>query len=97
MQSENYRETIKDALKNLVAVNGQIFNSIVPVAMLGELKDWNDSVPVGEEYQFSFDLFKNCEDTNIQLLVKLVEKVEETFQTMVYINNINLDEEEISS
>ena len=97
MQSENYRETIKDALKNLVAVNGQIFNSIVPVAMLGELKDWNDSVPVGEEYQFSFDLFKNCEDTNIQLLVQLVEKVEEIFQTMVNINNINLDEEEISS
>ncbi|MEI7736942.1 MAG: hypothetical protein WCI49_15845 [Ferruginibacter sp.] len=97
MQSEHYRETIKDALKNLVAVNGQIFNSIVPVAMTGELKEWNDTVPVGEECEFSFDLFKNCKDTNIQLLVQLIEKVEQTFQTMSNINNVNLDEEEISS
>jgi len=44
MQSEDYRETLEDALKNLVEVNGKIYDSIIPIAMAGELSEWNMSV-----------------------------------------------------
>ena len=37
MQSEDYRETLEDALKNLFEVNRRIYDSIIPVAMTGEL------------------------------------------------------------
>ena len=48
MQSEHYRESLKDALQNLFEVNGRIYYSLIPIAMTGELKQWNDSVPIGE-------------------------------------------------
>jgi|GEM_PF-1610375 len=79
MQSEYYRETLEDALKNLVEVNSKIYDSIIPIAMTGELNEWNRSVPIGETHYFDFELFKNCADTNIQLLVQLIEKVEDTY------------------
>ena len=61
--------------------------------MQGQLKEFNDVVPIGEAHQLDFELFKNCDDRNIQLLVKLIEKVDETFETIKNINNIQLDEE----
>lgn len=59
--------------------------------MQGELKEWNQSVPIGEVHQFDFELFKNSDDTNIQLLVKLMETVDETFETLKNINSINVE------
>lgn len=97
MQADNYRENLKEALKNLITVNKSIFDSLIPISMQGELKDFNDSVPIGEIHQFDFELFKNSDDTNVQLLVKLIENVEETFETIKNINSISLDDEEIVS
>lgn len=88
MQTDNYKENLKEALKNLIMVNKSIYDSIIPIAMQGELKEFNDSVPIGEVHQFDFDVFKNCDDTNIQLLVKLIENVEETFETIKNLNSI---------
>ncbi len=93
MQTENYRENLKEALKNLIKVNGIIYYSCIDIVMQGELKEWNKSVPIGEVHQFDFELFKNSDDTNIQLLVKLMETVDETFETIKNINSLKLDEE----
>ncbi len=60
--------------------------------MQGDLKEWNDTVPIGETHQFDFELFKNSGDTNVQLLVKLIETVDTTFETIKNINSIQLDE-----
>ena len=61
--------------------------------MQGDLKEFNDAVPIGEVHQFDFELFKNSVDTNIQLLVKLMETVDETFESIKNINSLKLDEE----
>lgn len=92
MQTDNYKENLKEALKNLIRVNESIFNSLIDISMQGDLKDWNDSVPIGETHQFDFALFKNSGDTNVQLLVKLIETVDTTFETIKNINSIQLDE-----
>jgi len=60
--------------------------------MQGDLKEWNNSVPIGETHQFDFELFKNSDDTNIQMLVKLIETVDETFESIKNINSITFDE-----
>ncbi|HET7118597.1 MAG TPA: hypothetical protein VFI29_19030 [Hanamia sp.] len=93
MQSEHYRESLEDALKNLFEINGRIYDSLIPIAMTGELNEWNDPVPIGETHNFDFELFKNCSDTNIQLLVKLIEKVDETYQTIKNVNAIETKED----
>jgi len=92
MQTDNYKENLKEALINLNNVNQSIFDSIVSVSMQGELKEWNDAVPVGESHQFSFEMFKNSDDTNIQMLVHLIEKIDATFETLKNINRIEFDE-----
>jgi hypothetical protein len=94
MQTEFYRDSLKDALKNLVEVNSMIYNSLIPLAMTGELKDWSNSVPIGEVHNFAFDLFRNCEDTNIQHLVKLIETVDATYNTIKNLNAIEMEEDE---
>lgn len=93
ISDNNYRENLKEALKNLIRVNESIYNSIINVSMQGDLKEFNDAVPIGEVHQFDFELFKNSVDTNIQLLVKLMETVDETFESIKNINSLKLDEE----
>ena len=94
MQTENYKENLKEALKNLIRVNDSIYSSIIDVSMQGDLKEFNDSVPIGEVHQFDFELFKNSDDTNVKLLIKLMETVDATFESIKNINSIKLDEEE---
>ena len=91
MQTDNYRENLKEALKNLITVNESIYRSIIDVSMQGELKEFNDAVPIGEVHQLDFELFKNSDDTNVQLLIKLMETVDETFESIKNINSINIE------
>jgi len=91
MQSKNYKENLKEALKNLVRVNESIFDSLVDISMQNDLKEWSETVPIGEAHSFDFDIFKNSSDANIQLLVKLFEQIEETSESIKNINNIQLD------
>ena len=54
MQSPNYKESLAEALQTLVEVNERIYDSLIYIETQGELKEWNDSVPVGEVHQFHF-------------------------------------------
>lgn len=68
MQPENYRLNLIEAVKNFISVNESIYQSILGVTMQGELKGFNDPVPVGEIHHFDFDIFRNSRETNIHLL-----------------------------
>ena len=94
MQTDNYRTELKSALENLNDVNGTIYSSCIHIAMQGELEEWNKSVPAGEVHHFDFELLQNSDDTNIQLLLKLMSHVSETYESLKNINNINLGEEQ---
>lgn len=94
MQSPNYKESLTEALRTLVEVNERIYDSLIYIETQGELKEWNDSVPVGEVHQFDFELFRNSDDTNIQLQVKLIEKVDETYHTIKNLNGIEVEAED---
>ncbi len=91
MQSENYRNNLIEALKNLAEVNQSIFNSLIDVSMQGELEEWNASVPIGEEHQFDFEIFRNSNDTNIQILVSVIENIDSAYEKIKNINNITLE------
>jgi hypothetical protein len=88
MQTEYYKESLQDALKNLIEVNRSIYESIIPIAMNGELSEWNKSVPVGEIHKFDVELFEGCDDTNIKLLFEVLEKVDDIYETIKNINSL---------
>jgi hypothetical protein len=74
-------------------VNESIYDSLILIAMTGELKEWSKSVPIGETHYFDFDLFSNCADTNLQLLVKLIEEVDKVYHTIKNLNTIEMEDE----
>ncbi|WP_037369394.1 hypothetical protein [Sediminibacterium sp. C3] len=94
MHPNHYHETIKEALNTLIGVNDSIYNSIVNISMQWELKEFNDAVPIGETHQLDFEIFKHSSDTNIQLLIQLIGKEEETFDNLANINGIEIEEGE---
>ena len=94
MQTEHYRDNLQAALQTLMGVNRSLYLNVIGIAMQGELKDFNDAVPVGEVHNFDFAVFENCTDTNIQLLVKLMKAVDETFLSIQNINNIEFEDAE---
>ena len=89
MENIHYTENIREALRNLFRVNESIFSSLISISMQGELKEWNEQVSIGEECQFDFDIFKNSDDINIQMLVKVMELVDEAYLSMINLNAIN--------
>ena len=94
MQTENYRDNLQAALQTLMGVNRSLYLNVIGIAMQGELKEFNDAVPVGEVHKFDFAIFENCTDTNIQLLVKLMKAVDETFLSFQNINDIEWEEDD---
>ncbi len=94
MPIENYKDSLKEALQALVKANEIIFDSLVNVETQGDLNDWNATVPVGEVHQFDFEIFKNSSDLNVQLLVKLLENIGETYQSILNVNGLEMDGDE---
>lgn len=94
MQSENYKASIIDTIKQLATIRSNLFDSIVEIGMQGELKEWNDSVPVGEEHFLSKELFEACVDINIQLVLSLRNKVEETLESIMNLNGFTIEGED---
>ncbi|RNI33603.1 hypothetical protein EFY79_18455 [Hanamia caeni] len=79
-------------MKNLATENESSYDSLIAIAMTGELKEWSTSVPTGETHYFDFDLFRNCADTNLQLPVKLIEEVDKVYPTIKSLNTIEMEE-----
>lgn len=88
MQSNLYRQRLADALQNLIFVQENIFSSIVNIAMEGELKEWNNMVSVGEKFQFDLELFEHSNDLNIRMLVRLIARIDATYETIKNLNDI---------
>lgn len=91
MQNPEYRSILEDAVKNLEMANQTIFNSMIDLAMQGELKDWNETVPVGESHFFDMDIFRNSNDINLRLLAGIIEFID---NSIVSLRNLNHLQEE---
>jgi hypothetical protein len=89
MQTDHYQERLIETVTKLVDIRQQVFDLLFQVAITGELKEWSDSVPVGEFHNFTREMFEGCTDTNMQVLVKLLDNVESTVDCICNLNNID--------
>ncbi|GAB3840684.1 hypothetical protein [Hymenobacter jeollabukensis] len=93
MESTEYRESLQQAATALVGIRGQLFDLVFQVAITGELKEWADSIAVGEQVTFSKEMFAGCEDTNVRLLTQLLTGVEQTCDSLLNLNNLHLGDD----
>lgn len=91
-QMENRKTKILDVIENLVDARDIVFSQIVNLAMSGEMNHIENAFDVGEEYNFTLSHFEDVEDINVQKLVVLCKKTEETVLTLMNLNGINENE-----
>lgn len=86
----NYRFTIIEAIDFLKLSQNEIFTKLVNVAMAGEYSDFisddGDVIPSDISY------FQKCDDQNVQVLIKYFERIQETINYLMNVNNIQDDE-----
>jgi hypothetical protein len=90
MPTDAYRSSLTDAVARLLAIREQLFDTTFQVAVTNELKEWSDSIPVGEVYTIPSELLSSCSDTNVQLLAQLMANVERTCDSLLNLNNLEL-------
>ena len=91
---KEYRTVIRDAVLKLVGIRNEVFDLSFDLAISGELKEWADAVPVGEDHTFTRELFEGCNDVNLKLLTELLGKVETVVDSLCNLNNIPFPAEE---
>lgn len=84
-----YREQIIETINNLIEARHIIFEQILNLAMKNEFNHLKDAFDQGDIYTFSLNHFDDMEDVNVQKMVKLCKKTEETVFTIMDLNGIN--------
>lgn len=87
-----YREQIIQTINNLIEARNIIFEQIVNLAMSSEYKYLQDAFEQGDTYNFSLNHFEKMDDINVQKLVKLCRKTEDTVFTIMDLSGINQNE-----
>ena len=84
--------TYRDALLNSIATLDKfkeiILSNACDIMMAGELKEWSDSIPEGEEFDIEIEVFEGCDDLNLQLLIQLFKEIEGQKSCLLNINSI---------
>lgn len=89
---DDHKTQILETIENLIDAREIIFTQIVNWAMSGEMSHLEDIVDIGEKYPFHLNHFKGVKDINVQKLVSLCKKTEETIFTLMNLNGISENE-----
>jgi hypothetical protein len=57
--------------------------------MTGELREWTEALPEGENTEMDLELCLNSDDKNIVLLVDLFYSIDQTYTSIKNINSID--------
>ena len=90
--NQDYKDEIKEVVKNLVSLREDAFGLGLNFAMRGELKEINDVFELNEIYAFSLEHLDNSSDVNLQLLVDLIKMIQQTAESIANLNKVNLDD-----
>ena len=90
---DKYREQMIFAVQDMITSRHNLFESIVNLALKGELKHLEGFVDVGEPYKFNMNHFRGVEDPNVQALIKICDEIES--KVFILIEENDIDETEI--
>ena len=93
MNPAEYKESLQQAAAALLTIREHLFDAIFQVAIIGELKEWSDTVADGVQVTFPKALFEACEDANVRLLTHLLNNVEHTRDSLLNLNNLAWEDE----
>lgn len=87
-----YRDKIILAYRALLETYEELMDRIINVGMTGEFAEVNETFQVGDSYKFNLLQFRGTKDTNLNLLLKLFDELEEVMNSLANINGITEEE-----
>jgi len=87
-----YRYNLVKSYNVLLNLHERLFNRIINVEMLGDLADISNTFQPGDSYFFQIEQFRDSKDRNVQLLVELYDRLEDTMNSLANINSITEEE-----
>lgn len=85
---ESYKNAVAEACQCLAESRNKLFVAMVNVAMNGEYRDLDESLDIGETFFFEKDHFKDCDDINLARLYELIDKIDQTYSSLVNLNGL---------
>jgi len=83
-----YRRYLKKTINVLSDSEVQLFEATLNLLMTGELREINEVFEIGDDYEFNINHFKMSDDINIKQMCVLIEKLRETVEFLMNVNNI---------
>lgn len=87
-----YRSQLIATVNYLIHVRHTIFGETLNLAMLGDLKEINDSFDEGDVYKFELAHLKDLPDVNVERMVSLIEQIQTTIDLVIVDNKLEEDE-----
>lgn len=75
----DYQTNISETIEILIETKHKLIQKMFDLAITGELKEWSDTIDVGEHFYFSRELFESLDDPNIRYLIFLTTQLEIRF------------------
>lgn len=89
---EAYREKLIMTYNHLLEVHEELLTRIINVGMTGPLVEINETFEKDDQFQFDKEMFRETKDQNLNLLLELHDRVEDTMNSFANINNITQEE-----
>lgn len=86
---ENYKLAIREACTKIVDTRHELFSSLIGVAMSGEYQDLDEAFEEGDIFNFELAHFSESKDVNVQKLYELIQKLEETYISLLNLNGMS--------
>ena len=87
-----YREKLIMTYNHLLEVHEELLTRIVNVGMTGEWVEVNKAFSENDIYQFDKEMFRGTSDQNLNLLLELHDRLEDTMNSFANINKITQEE-----
>ena len=87
--SHEYRQHLIVGVKELIFLQQQLFSIVLNLLMSGEFQDINSVFETGDTFEFSLEHLKISEDTNVKHLVRTIETIRQTADSLILINNLS--------
>lgn len=89
---EAYREKLIMTYKEMINFYEELLTRIINVGMTGEWAEVNKVFQKDDIFQFDKEMFRGTIDQNLNLLLELHERLEDTMNSFANINNITQEE-----
>lgn len=86
---DTYKLRLSEACLTVVEARNELFTALINVGMSGEFRELDELFDNGDFFQFEKSHFQDCKDINLEILMELIEKLDDSHSKLVNLNALN--------